>query len=86
MAKKHSLKYCIEAFLEGVISEPEKMPKQEWRCREIHAEMRGFNKAQERLRDILELNGTPTAAALADIREEGQQRPTRAGGLNLWMV
>ncbi len=86
MAKKRSLKYCVEGFLELVISEPEKMPKQEYRCREIHAEMRGFNKAQEHLRGILELNGTDAAAALSEIREDGQMRPERHGKFNLWMV
>lgn len=78
---------CIEGFLELAFDydwdKAKKMP-QYWE-REIQAEIRGFNKAQEYLRGILELNGTPTAAQLAEIRSEGQVRPEKHGKLNIWM-
>ena len=85
MANKFGLKKCAEAFLQLVIEPPEKMPKQQYRQREIEAEMRGFNKAQEKFREIIELNGTDAIKSLAEVREEGQQRPQKAGNLNLWI-
>lgn len=85
MPKKVGLKTCVEAFLELVISPPEKEPKQQYLQRENAAEIRGYNKAQEQLRGILELNGTEGAVKLAEIRAEGQIRPIRIGDQSVWM-
>ena len=85
MAKRVGLKTCVEAFLELAIGEPEKEPKQKYLQRENAAEIRGFNKAQEQLRGILELNGTEAAVKLAEIRAEGQIRPQRIGNMSVWM-
>jgi len=83
--KRLGIKACVEAFLETTIHPPEKEPKQEYRRRENAAEIRGFNKAQEHFRGLLELNGTREAAALASRRAEGQIQPTRVGKSLLWM-
>lgn len=86
MARAMGLPKCVEGFLQLVVEPPEKMPKQQYRQREIEAEIRGFNKAQEKLREVIEFNGTDAIKSLAEVREEGQQRPQRAGNLNLWVT
>lgn len=84
-SRKRSLEYCVSGFLELVMVPPDPMPRAAYKEREILAELRGFNKAQETLRDILTLNGTPPAAALARIRSEGQQEPTMLGDKRVWI-
>lgn len=86
MPKKISLENCVFAFLEMAMIPPEKEPKQKYLQRENTAEIRGYNKAQEALRGILELNGTPTAAKLAEVRGEGQIRPARMGNTSVWVA
>lgn len=84
MSKKIGLSKCVEGFLGLVMNPPEKMPRQQYRQHEIYAEIRGFNKAQEHLRGVLKLNGTPTAVRLAEVRADGQQHPQKIGNKNLW--
>lgn len=85
--KKLGLGGCVECFLELVFSydweKSKKMPQ--YREREVRAEIRGYNKAQEHLRCILELNGTPLAAKLGEVRSKGQEQPERIGNLSVWM-
>lgn len=85
-----SLEECVRAFLELAMVPPEKPPKTQRAQRENQAIILGFNRAQETLRNILELNGKPSAAKLADVRSEKQQRPHRMGdgpdSANLWMM
>jgi N-methylhydantoinase B/oxoprolinase/acetone carboxylase alpha subunit len=84
---KIGLSKCVQGFLEQVYGidweKAGKMPR--YREREIQAEIRGYNKAQEQLRGLLELNGTPTAAKLAEARAEGQMRPEKRGNTYLWL-
>lgn len=84
--KKLGLAACVEAYLQLVIKPPEGIEKKSQRKRDIcDAEMRGFNRAQETLRDVLKLNGTPAAAKLGDVDEEGQQRPQEIAGRRMWI-
>lgn len=85
-----SLEECVRAFLGLAMLPPEKEPRTQRAQRENQAMIVGFNRAQEMLRNILELNGRPSAARLADVRAEGQQRPVKMGSgpgaANLWMM
>ena len=44
------------------------------------------DRALAHLRGILELNGTPSAAKLAEVRSKGQLHPERHGNLNIWFA
>ena len=84
--KKLGLAACVEEYLKLVIAPPEGIEKKSQRKQDIcNAEMRGFNRAQETLRDVLKLNGTPAAAKLGEIEEEGQQRPREIAGRRMWV-
>lgn len=80
------LKRCVEVYLGLVIAAPEGIEKKaQYRQRECAAEMRGFNKAQETLRDLIRANGTAVSQPLADVRSDGQQRPKQIGDMQVWV-
>lgn len=82
-----TLEECVKSFLRLVMQHPEKPPR---RVRDQQANEHmivGFNRAQETLRHILEVHGAASdIKALANVREEGQQRPERIGDRNVWVV
>lgn len=85
-SKRISLPKCVTHFLEEVIQRPEGLEKKaQYKQRECEAEMRGYNKAQERLREIIAMGGTDAIAELAEVRAEGQQRPVMIGNMRTWM-
>jgi hypothetical protein len=85
MSKKRGTAACVEGFLELVCTPPDGIEKKGQRKQDIcSAEIMGFNRAQETLRDVLRLNGTPTAAKLSEVEAEGQNRPQRVGGVRMW--
>ena len=47
--------------------------------------MRGFYKAQERLRELIAIYGTDAITKLADVRNEKQQRPVNMVGMRTWV-
>lgn len=81
----------IEFFLGSVVMQiPKELPTQQYKQREIAAEVRGYNKAQEDLRDFLaQIEGKTKAAergrSLATSRHKNQMRSHRMGGMRLWM-
>jgi hypothetical protein len=84
--KRIGLEQCVRGFLSLTITPAEKTPKRLRDQRDDEMQMLGFNHAQEMLRGILELNGTPTASALAEVRADGQLRPERVGNINFWVT
>lgn len=84
--KRLSLSKVVESFLKHSMKAPDEIEeKPQYRQRECEAEMRGFYKAQELLREIIALEGTNAIARFADVRKKGQQRPTMMGKLRVWM-
>jgi hypothetical protein len=81
------LEEIVKAFLGLVIKQPDKQPRlrrdQESNLWTVH----GFNRGQETLRTLLDQYGaTDEICALAEIREEGQQKPTLIGDRKLWLM
>lgn len=86
-SKRFGLKKSVEMFLEEVFSfDFEKAKKMsQVKEREIQAEIRGYAKAQEHLREIIAMGGTDAIAELAEVRTEGQMRPKIIGNMRAWM-
>jgi hypothetical protein len=83
-----TLDEAVRAFLQLTMLEPEKPPKTQRAQRENRMLIIGFNRAQETLRSILEQHGADDATkVLAEVREEGQQRPMDGpGGIKMWVA
>jgi hypothetical protein len=82
------LKRVVEEFLGLVFSYDYSSSKKKigvQREREIEAEIRGFNKAQEALRDLVRIHGTDAIHHLADERADGQVEPQMVGNTRLWI-
>lgn len=85
-SKRVGLKTAVEWFLEVTMTPPDGIEKKaQYKQREMEAEMRGFYKAQEHLREIIAMAGTDAIAELADIRDERQQRPVMIGTFRTWL-
>lgn len=85
-SKRRGLRVLVEHFLEGVMLPPEGMEKKSQRKQDlIWAEVRGYNKAQENLREVIAMGGTEALADLAEVRDERQMRPTMIGHLRTWI-
>lgn len=85
-SKRHGLNTLVEDFLETCLVRPEKYDKMsQTKQRECDTEMRGFYKAQERLRELIACCGTDAIAKLADVRVEKQMRPVNLAGMRTWM-
>lgn len=82
---KLSLEECVTAFLELAMLPPDRTPRTQRAQRENDMIIHGFTRAQEMLRNILELDGKPSAAKLKDVRNPDQRRPTRIGDMNVWL-
>lgn len=84
--KQLALPHIVEEFLSLTISPPENYPMMSAQKQtEIVAEMIGFAKAQEKLREFIALCGVDAIADLADVRDDRQPRPQLVGGLRQWM-
>lgn len=87
--ERHNLTLAeiVEAYLQLALVPPEKPPKLVRDQRQNDAIILGYNQAQEALRSILEHHGIdePTRA-LAEIRNEKQQRPMDVGGMKVWVA
>lgn len=83
-----TLEDAVRAFLSLAMLPPEKEPKTQRAQRDNTFLILGFNRAQETLRGILEHHGNDDdVKALAEVREEGQQRPMDGpGGLKMWVA
>ena len=83
-----TLEESVEVFLRLVMQHPEKPPKTQRAERENTMLILGFTRAQETLRSILEHHGADEATrALAEVREDGQQRPMEGpGGIKMWVA
>lgn len=85
-AEQVDLEGCVKHFLEVKLERPEGIEKKSQKKQaELEKEMRGFYRAQEKLREILAMGGVDAIAHLADVRIEGQQRPRIAGGTRAWL-
>ena len=84
--KRRGLRVLVEHFLEGVMVPPEGLEKKSQRKQDLcWAEIRGYNKAQEHLREVIAMGGHDNLADLAEVRDEGQMRPTMIGKLRTWI-
>lgn len=86
-SKQKGLKALVEHHLSLVFdydfdNAPRKMSQS--REREIEAEIRGFCKAQEKLREVIAIYGTDAILGLSDVREDGQRRPRNLAGGRNW--
>jgi hypothetical protein len=85
-SKRISLEKCVRHFLEEAIVPPEGIEKKSQRKQDIcNQEIISYNKAQERLREIIAMGGTDAIAELADVRNEKQRRPVMLGKFRAWM-
>lgn len=91
-SKRVGVKACVEEFLGFVFSfdfenynETHKKNLGVQREREIQAEIRGFNKAQEALRDLIAINGTDAVEYLSEVRADGQMQPELVGDRRFWI-
>jgi hypothetical protein len=85
-SKQVGLATLVEHFLGTYMNRPEGIEKKSQRSQgECDAEMRGFYKAQEKLREYIAMGGTEAIAELADVRDEHQMRPKMLGNLRVWM-
>jgi hypothetical protein len=86
-SRQRGLKVCVEDYLRRVFTydfdNGKKMPQ--YRERELIAEIRGYAKAQEHLREIIAMGGTEAIAELAEIRDERQMRPKMFGNMRTWV-
>lgn len=86
-SKRVGLKTLVEDYLATVFTfdfeDTKKMSQS--KEREILAEIRGYAKAQERLREVIAMGGTDAIAELAEIRDERQMRPKVIGNFRAWM-
>lgn len=86
-SKRWGLNKLVDHFLGVALEMPEGIEnKAQYKQREAEAEMRGFYKAQEHLREIIAMGGTDAIAALADVRNEKQQRPVMIGNFRTWLA
>ena len=88
-APKHNLNLeeCVRAFLDLAVVHPEKPPKTQRAERENQMLILGYNQAQEQLRTILAHPGkTTTVRAVAEVRNDEQQRPMTVGNRKLWVA
>lgn len=84
-SRRVGLPKLVTHFLEGVMVLPKGIEKKaQYKQREMEAEIRGYNKAQENLREIIAMGGTDAIADLAEVRDERQQRPVMIGNLRTW--
>lgn len=91
-SKRAGVKKIVEEFLGLVFSfdfdnynETHKKNLGVQREREIQAEIRGFNKAQEALRDLIAIVATDPNLDLAEIRADGQMQPELVGERRFWI-
>lgn len=91
-SKQVGVKACVQEFLGLVFSfdyddynKRKRKPMGVQREREIEAEIRGFNKAQEVLRDLIAVNGTDSILHLSELRVEGQREPQLIGDKRYWV-
>lgn len=85
-SKRIGLSKSVTHFLELSMKRPEGIEKKaQYKQREMEAEMRGFYKAQETLREIIAVAGTDAIADLANVRTEDQQRPIVMAGMRTWI-
>lgn len=86
-SKRAGLKLIVHDFLLGVMVRPDGIEKKaQYKQREMEAEIRGYYKAQEHLREMIAMAGTDAIAELAEVRDpEGrQQRPVMIGNMRTW--
>lgn len=84
-SKRAGLSRLVEAFLETVMVRPEGIEKKaQYKQREMEAEMRGWYKAQEHMRELIAMAGTDAIAELAEVRDKRQQRPVMIGNMRTW--
>jgi hypothetical protein len=85
-SKRISLEKCVRHFLEEAIVPPEGIEKKSQAKQNIcNQEIISYNKAQERLREIIAMGGTDAIADLAEVRDENQRRPVMIGNMRAWM-
>lgn len=85
-SKRMSLENCVRHFLEEAIVPPEGIEKKSQRKQDIcNQEVISYNKAQERLREIIAMGGTDAIADLAEVRNENQRRPHMMGNMRVWL-
>lgn len=81
-SKRVGLTKLTTEFLELALILPENHDKlAQYKQRENEAEMRGYFKAQETLRELIVLGGTDAIQDLAEVRNPKQWRPTYMEGL-----
>ncbi len=83
-----ALAEIVTAYLGLAMVHPEKAPKTQRAQRDNDMLVLGYNQAQEALRTILANHGVDDATqALADVRNEKQQRPVAGpGGIKMWVA
>lgn len=85
-SKRMSLEKCVRHFLDEAIVPPEGWEKKsQTKQNIITQEIISYNKAQERLREIIAMGGTDAIADLAEVRNEKQRRPHMMGNMRVWM-
>lgn len=85
-SKRISLEKCVKHFLEEAILPPEGWEKKsQAKQNVITQEIISYNKAQERLREIIAMGGTDAIAELAETRSPKQRRPVMIGKFRTWM-
>ena len=86
IAEDLGLERAPRGFLETALERSEGIEKKSQRKQElVETEMRGFYKAQERLRELIAIYGTDAITKLADVRNEKQQRPVNMVGMRTWV-
>lgn len=85
-SKRRGLPVLVEHFLQVTLARPEEIKeKAQYKQREVEAEIRGFYKAQEKLREYIAMGGTDAIADLAEVRDDRQQRPVMVGNMRAWV-
>lgn len=84
-SKRISLEKCVRQFLDEAVVPPEGWEKKsQTKQHLITQEIISYNKAQERLREIIAMGGTDAIADLAEVRNEKQRRPVMIGNMRTW--
>lgn len=86
-SQRRGVRAIVEDFLGLVFTYDYEAAKKKpgvQREREIEAEIRGFNKAQEALRELIARYGTDPNIELAEVREKGQREPEWIGDRKVW--
>jgi hypothetical protein len=82
-----NLEQIVREFLAIAMVHPEKPPKTQRAQRDNQMLVVGFNQAQEALRTLIAAHGYSKATkAIAEVRNDQQERPIDVGGLKAWVA